>query len=141
MSLRKPVITLYNDTGLTMVDMKDPNTHNVGISEHTMVTMACGLASQGLRVVCHAVTPHYLRAWEAIRTLMVPGKYDVALVGSGEGNDYSSLGHSHQMESNEMWMLCRAIKLTYYLPTNRQELRRVLGFTGPRFIQVRKGIA
>ena len=140
MSLHKPVITLYNDTGIPMVDMNDPHTINVGISEFTMVTMACGLASEGHRVITHAVTPHYLRAWEAVRTLLAPWGYDVALIGSGEGEDYSSLGLSHQMSTAEMWLHCMAANIPYYFPLNRQEFEKAMSYREPRFIQIKKGI-
>lgn len=139
MSLSKPVITLYNDTGINLVDVTDPNTFNVGITEFTMVTMACGLASCGSRVVCHAVTPHYLRAWEAVRTLLVPGNYDVVLVGSGEGLDYSSLGHSHQMGRYEMEEYCHAAGIRYSLVHSKKELEELISRGGPRFVQLKKG--
>ena len=138
MSLSKPIITLYNDTGINMVDMNDPATINVGISEFTMVTMACGLASEGYKVFTHAVTPHYLRAWEAVRTLLVPGNYDVTLIGSGEGNDYSSLGHTHQMDATEMRVYCRGAKIAYILINDKEDLMDWMKMDGPLFLQVPK---
>ena len=138
MSLSKPVITLYTDTGINMVDINDPATINVGISEFTMVTMACGLASEGYKVFTHAVTPHYLRAWEAVRTLLVPGNYDVTLIGSGEGDDYSSLGHTHQMDKGEMLYYCYGAKICYMLINSRNELNDYMKFDGPLFLQVPK---
>jgi hypothetical protein len=47
---------LYNDTGLSLIDLDYPKAINVGICETTMVGMACGLATrtQGLLLRHHA---------------------------------------------------------------------------------------
>jgi deoxyxylulose-5-phosphate synthase len=129
---------LYNDTGISIVDIAAPRTINVRIAETLMVGMACGLASEGYKVYCHAVTPHFLRAWEFVRTMLVPNGYNVILCGAGEGEDYSSLGHTHQMSSNEMRHYCRGAGIPYFIPTNIDELKIVMNHLGPLFIQIPK---
>jgi transketolase C-terminal domain/subunit len=123
---------------LTEAGLLNSESINVGISEFAMVTMACGLASRGHRVVCHAVTPHFLRAWEAVRTLLVPRGYDVVLVGNGEGQEYSSLGLSHQMGEQEMRGYCLAAGIPYLLACGRKELDAGLKMRGPLFVQYKK---
>lgn len=131
---------LYNDTGISLIDVGYPRAINVGISECTMLGMACGLASEGHKVFCYAITPHWLRAMEFIRTLLVPGKYNVVLCGFGEGQDYSSLGHSHQMDYSEMVHYCMGAKIPYYTPNTKKEIDEDMRLDGPSFIHIRKGI-
>jgi transketolase len=129
---------LYNDTGKSFIDIGAPRVINVGLAETTMVGMACGLAHEGAKVYCVAHTPHYLRTWEIVRSLLVPRRYNVILLGIGEGVDYASLGHAHQMKWLEMSMLCRAINLCYIRPYNKDTLQDALETEGPAFLHIPK---
>lgn len=131
---------LYNDTGVSLINLDYPKSINVGISECTMVGMACGLASEGHKVYCFAVTPHFLRAWEFVRTLLVPRNYNVIICGMGEGEDFASLGHSHQMGWEEMELHCRAAKIEYRKPITFDGFQQLLSMRGPLFIQIPKRI-
>ena len=131
---------LFNDTGISLVDLSYPKAINMGIVETTMVGMACGLASEGHKVYCYAITPHFLRAWEFVRTLLVPRNYNVVLCGFGEGQDYASLGHSHQMGWEEMELYCRAAKIEYRKPISRDGLDQTMRMRGPLFIHIQKRI-
>lgn len=140
MPLPKPGVdyVLYNDTGYSFIDRDAPRTINVGIAETTMVGMACGLASQGHKVYCFAHTPHYLRTWEIVRSLLVPRRYNVVLCGIGLWPDYKELGHAHTMEWIEMEQYCDAAGIEWLLPESYGELREDLKLAGPLFIQIPK---
>jgi len=129
---------LFNDTGISLVDMDYPKAINMGICETTMVGMACGLASEGHKVYVYAITPHHLRAWEFVRTLLVPGNYDVVLCGFGEVDDYASLGHSHQMDAEEMRYYCWGAKIKYKYIYDMRELTKCMRMRGPLFLHIPK---
>jgi transketolase len=149
MPLQKPIVDifmepikeknayiLYSDIGRNYIDLKYNRAVNIGIAETTMIGMACGLASEGHKVYTFCLTPHILRAWEFVRTLLVPRGYDVTVIGGGEGKDYESLGHSHQMDRDEMKLYCKGAGIPYFMPTNRDELKIVMRHLGPLFVQI-----
>ena len=127
---------LYADIGRNYIDFTYPRAINVGISETTMVGMACGLASEGHKVYTFCLTPHILRAWEFVRTILVPKKYNVVVCGGGSGEDYASLGHSQQMPPQEMVLYCRASGIRYIKPHDRADLDGALRQHGPLFLHI-----
>lgn len=130
---------LYGDVGYGVIDMDHPRCLNVGIAEQTMVGMACGMASEGAKVYCYAIAPHFLRAWEFVRNLMVGKGRDVTLVAVGEGDDYKALGSTHAISVKEMSDLCWAIHLPYCHPRNLEGLDAAMRQPGPKMLHLRKG--
>jgi len=125
---------LHNDTGAGIVDLGNPRHVNVGITEMVLCGMAAGMANSGVKVFTAAIACHYIRAWELIRTLIVPWGLDVGFIGTGIDEDYSSLGYSHQTPRTQMFMLCDAIGLEYVIPHSPDHLVSVMRQTNPRFI-------
>jgi transketolase C-terminal domain/subunit len=105
----------------------------------TMVGMAAGMASEGAKVYCYAIGPHYLRAWEFVRNLIAGTDRDVTLIAAGEGDDYKMLGKPHMIGEAEMRGLCSAIGLPYYFPTDKSSMQDALRQPGPKMIHARKG--
>jgi transketolase C-terminal domain/subunit len=131
---------LYNDTGKSFIDIGAPRVINVGLAETTMVGMACGLAHEGAKVYCVAHTPHYLRTWEIVRSLLVPRRYNVILLGVGADDDYASLGHAHQMWMGEMENYCLGAELDHTCVRFLDSLTHLMSKDGPRFIQIPKHV-
>lgn len=125
---------LCNDTGAGIFDLANARHINVGISEMVMCGMAAGMAKSGLKVFTAAIACHYIRAWELIRTLIVPWNLDVGFVGTGIDEDYSSLGHSHMSTEREMRTLCDAVGVEYVIPKGADHLVEIMRQTNPRFM-------
>jgi len=130
---------LYGDVGYAVIDVSHPRCVNVGIAEQTMVGMAAGMASEGVRVYTYAIAPHYLRAWEFVRNLVAGTNRDVTLVAVGVGDDYKALGKTHAMSRKELSVLCYAIGLPYYCPDSLSDLNDAMSQRGPKLLHLRKG--
>lgn len=69
---------------------------NMGVSEQNMVSVAAGLARQGLRPVCYSIAPFAVfRPYEQIRLDVALHNLPVKIVGNGGGYGYGIMGASH----------------------------------------------
>lgn len=69
---------------------------NAGVSEQNMISMAAGLASQGLTPVCYSIAPFAVfRPAEQIRLDVCLHNMNVKIVGNGGGYGYGILGSTH----------------------------------------------
>ena len=69
---------------------------NCGAAEHTMLSMAVGLAMEGKIVFAYTITPFLLwRGAEVIRNYIHHEEIPVKLIGSGRSRDYEKDGYSH----------------------------------------------
>jgi transketolase len=137
--LKEDAWLIYDDVGYQVIPIDHPRCINVGIAEQTMVGMAAGMASEGAKVYCYAIAPHYLRAWEFVRNMVAETKRDVPLVAVGVDDDYEHLGKTHMIASYEMFLLCNAIHLPYYCPCDLNGLASAMSQPGPKMLHLRKG--
>lgn len=69
---------------------------NCGVSEQNMVSMAAGLARQGLRPLCYSIAPFVVfRPYEQTRLDAALHGLPVKIVGNGGGYGYGIMGASH----------------------------------------------
>ena len=69
---------------------------NAGVSEQNMVSVAAGLASQGLRPWAYSIAPFiFARPFEQIRNDVCLHALPVVLVGNGGGYGYGVMGATH----------------------------------------------
>ena len=69
---------------------------NVGVCEQNMITMAAGLASEGLTPVCYSIAPFAVfRPAEQIRLDVCLHNMNVKIVGNGGGYGYGIMGSTH----------------------------------------------
>ena len=70
--------------------------YNVGICEQSIVSMAAGLAMEGLKPVVHTIAPFCVeRAYEQIKVDLCYQNLDVTIVSVGGSFDYAHLGCTH----------------------------------------------
>jgi transketolase len=69
---------------------------NMGVCEQNMVSVAAGLAQQGLLPLCYSIAPFAVfRPYEQIRLDVALHKLPVKIVGNGGGYGYGIMGASH----------------------------------------------
>src|SRR6266404_1669566 len=69
---------------------------NMGVCEQNMVSVAAGLAQQGLVPLCYSIAPFAVfRPFEQIRVDLALHKLNVKIVGNGGGYGYGIMGASH----------------------------------------------
>src|SRR5450755_1838786 len=69
---------------------------NAGVAEQNMVSVAAGLARQGLRPWAYSIAPFiYARPFEQIRNDVCLHRLPVVLVGNGGGYGYGVMGSTH----------------------------------------------
>ena len=69
---------------------------NAGVGEQNMISVAAGLAQQGLNPICYSIAPFAVfRAYEQIRLDLALHNMNVLLVGNGGGYGYGIMGATH----------------------------------------------
>lgn len=69
---------------------------NLGIAEQNMILLASGMALEGKKVFCYAISPFLtMRCFEQIRLYLAGMNLSVTLVGVGAGVSYSDSGYTH----------------------------------------------
>jgi len=93
---------------------------NVGLTEQSMISMAAGMALEGLRPLVYSITPFVLeRPFEQIKIDIDEQNLPVLLVGY---SDYPSHGPTHKAVNAPA--LCKAFKnLKAYFPENSEQVR------------------
>jgi transketolase len=89
---------------------------NAGIAEQNMVSVAAGLAKEGLRPWVYSIAPFlYARAFEQIRNDVCLHRMPVTLVGNGGGYGYGVMGSTHHA-IEDYGTLLSLLGMRVYLP-------------------------
>ena len=89
---------------------------NAGIAEQNMVSVAAGLAKEGLRPWVYSIAPFlYARAFEQIRNDVCLHGLPVMLVGNGGGYGYGVMGGTHH-SIEDYGTLLSLLGMQVYLP-------------------------
>jgi transketolase len=94
------VVFLTNDVGFQALEQVQARIGqrfvNAGVSEQNMVSVAAGMASEGLRTFCYGIAPFAVfRPAEQIRLDVCLHGLDVKVVGNGGGYGYGIMGATH----------------------------------------------
>jgi transketolase len=96
---------------------------NAGIAEQNMVSVAAGLASEGLRPWVYSIAPFlYARAFEQIRNDVCLHGLPVILVGNGGGYGYGVMGSTHH-SIEDYGTLLSLSGIRVYLPAFDSDVR------------------
>ena len=110
-SARSNVVFLTGDLGFMALE---PLQHamgerfiNAGVAEQNMVSVAAGLARQGLEAWAYSIAPFcYARPFEQIRNDVCLHNLPVRLVGNGGGYGYGVMGPTHHAIEDYGVLLC-----------------------------------
>ena len=116
--------------------------YNAGVAEANMVTMAAGMAAEGLRPYCYTIAPFVTaRCYEQIKVDLGYHHQPVVLVGTGAGLSYAPLGATHH--SLEDIALMRTVPgMAILCPGDTLELNsllpQTLGLDCPAYVRLGK---
>ena len=103
--------------------------YNIGICEQSMVSMASGMAIEGMRPIIHTIAPFLVeRAYEQIKNDLGYQNLDVTIITVGGTYDYSDLGCTHHCYGDIALM--RLIpNMQVYEPGTPDEFKQLFGQT------------
>ena len=99
-ALQQDMVFLTGDLGFMAMEPLQaalgPRFINAGVAEQNMVSVAAGLARQGMEVWAYSIAPFcYARAFEQIRNDVAFHDLPVKLIGNGGGYGYGVMGPTH----------------------------------------------
>ena len=140
------VVLLMGDIGNRMFNQfqaKFPDRFfNAGIAEANMITMAAGMAAEGLRPYCYTIAPFVTsRAYEQIKLDLGYHHLPVVLIGTGAGLSYASLGATHH-SLEDVGIMRTVPGIQILSPGDSLELEALLdmslSFSNPSYIRIGK---
>ena len=103
-----------------------PRFINAGIAEQNMVSVACGLALEGMNPWVYSIAPFcYARPFEQIRNDICHHNLPVKLVGNGGGYAYGPMGASHHA-LEDYGALLTLPNMRAYVPAFGEDLKTVI---------------
>lgn len=120
-----------------------PRFVNAGVSEQNMVSVAAGLARQGLEVWVYSIAPFcYARPFEQIRNDICFHSLPVKLVGNGGGYAYGVMGPTHHAIEDYGIMLTLP-GMTARVPAFDEDVHAMVEATGtdpgPSYLRLGRG--
>jgi transketolase len=98
---------------------------NIGICEQSMVSMASGMAIEGMRPIIHTIAPFLVeRAYEQIKVDLGYQNTDVTIVTVGGTFDYSDLGCTHHCY-NDIALMRSIPNMQVYEPGSAKEFEQL----------------
>lgn len=99
---------------------------NAGVAEQNMVSVAAGMAMNGLRPWVYSIAPFiYARAFEQIRNDVCLHNLPVVLVGNGGGYGYGVMGATHHA-LEDYGVLLTLPRMIAYLPAFDSDLELII---------------
>jgi transketolase len=116
---------------------------NAGVAEQNMVSMAAGLASEGLRPFCYSIAPFAVfRPAEQIRLDVCVHDLDVKIVGNGGGYGYGIMGSTHHA-LEDIAVLSSFQHMRCYLPVTGADVAvagdAMMSVKGPGYFRLNLG--
>jgi transketolase len=118
---------------------------NVGVAEQNMISVAAGLAHQGLTPFCYSIAPFLIfRPFEQIRLDVCAHNMNVKLVGNGGGYGYGIMGATHHA-LEDLAVLTSLQNMKCYIPYCNEDVASVcqamVGRMGPAYLRLGFGLA
>jgi len=116
---------------------------NCGVAEANMMSMAAGMASQGLKPVVYSIAPFVTaRCLEQIKVDVCLHNMNVKIVGNGGGYGYGIMGATHHSIEDIAIMSCLQ-NMKCYIPCNNNDISFVTNWmmyqSGPAYLRLGYG--
>jgi len=137
------IVLLIGDFGYGIVDefkeLFPERFFNMGICEQTMISIAAGMALEGLKPYVYTITPFLIeRPFEQIKLDIDQQKTNVTLVGYA---DYPDQGPTHS-EIDAPYMMKMFKNIESFFPKDSMETEKILKYSykknTPAFISLKK---
>ena len=144
-ALHEELIVLHGDVEQEMAAFRaawPQRIFNLGTCEQTIISLAAGMACEGLRPIVYSITPFVLeRPFEQIKIDLDEQNLPVMLVGYA---DYPTHGPTHRPLNARA--LCALFKhLKAFFPTTSEQAAQALlaawHHAGPRFVSLQRAAA
>ncbi len=114
---------------------------NFGVTEHSTLTIAAGLALSGLKPYVYSMINFVIfRPYETIRNAICMHNANVKIIGVKGSASYHFLGFSHNLlHEEEDINICKNISLKYYTPKSISEVKDAIieSYNGQKAAYVR----
>ena len=146
-SENKKVLFLTGDLGFMALENVQNSIKNrfinTGVSEQNMMTMAAGMASEGLIPVCYSIAPFAVfRPAEQIRLDIALHNMNVKIVGNGGGYGYGIMGSTHHA-IEDIAYLSSLQNMKCFIPfcneDVEQAVKAMMTRTGPSYLRLGYG--
>jgi transketolase len=136
-------ILLAGDMGFAVLDDYFNNhknrTFNTGIAEQATVGMAAGMYMSGLKPIIYSQIPFLvMRSFEQIRYDICEHNLEVKMVGVGANDYFASLGRSHCMGDDDVYLMKILPNLLILDPTQdslKKDIQQMMDYNGPVYIR------
>jgi transketolase len=144
---RPDMVFLTGDLGFMALEALQaamgPRFINAGVAEQNMVSVAAGLARQGLETWVYSIAPFlYARPFEQIRNDIAFHGLPVKLIGNGGGYGYGVMGPTHHA-IEDYGVLLTLPHMRAYVPVFDQDIEAVIdragAAQGPAYIRLGRG--
>ena len=113
---------------------------NVGVSEQNMISVAAGLANEGLIPVCYSIAPFAVfRPAEQIRIDICLHNMNVKIVGNGGGYGYGIMGATHHA-LEDIAVLSSFQNMNCFIPFCNEDVENnvhaMLEYGGPSYLRL-----
>jgi len=96
---------------------------NLGVREQSMISMASGMALEGLKPYVYTITPFLIeRPFEQIKLDIDQQNVNVKLIGYA---DYPTLGPTHS-EIDGKWIMSKFENINSYFPITSNEVKEII---------------
>jgi len=142
------IIFLTGDLGFMALegvrDIMGSRFINVGVSEQNMISLAAGLASEGLIPICYSIAPFAVfRPAEQIRLDVGLHNMNVKIVGNGGGYGYGIMGATHHA-LEDIAVVSSFQNFHCYIPYCNEDVHgtvhAMLQYNGPSYLRLGFGV-
>jgi transketolase len=118
---------------------------NAGVSEQNMISLAAGMAQQGLKPFCYSIAPFIVfRPAEQIRLDVGLHNMNVKIVGNGGGYGYGIMGATHHA-LEDLAVLSSFPNLRCFVPYSNEDVKSVCqamsAYAGSAYLRLGFGAA
>ncbi|MBF0362195.1 MAG: transketolase [Oligoflexia bacterium] len=140
----KEILFLTGDLGFMALegirDKLNERFINMGVAEQNMISVAAGLASQGLIPLCYSIAPFVVyRPLEQIRLDVCLHNMNVKIIGNGGGYGYGIMGATHHA-LEDLAMLSSLQNMRCFIPFCNEDVSLVveemLKYKGPSYLRL-----
>ena len=138
---------LTGDLGYNLLEpVRDKFPHrfiNCGIAEQNMVSVAAGMAHEGLKVVVYSIAPFVsTRVAEQVKIDSIYGNNPIIILGAGSGASYGYLGRTHHC--HEDLAIMTAIGADVICPSSNESARQhiknaIENYSGTKYFRLSVG--